>query len=397
MATLTPSHPQVSVPSGGLTINGTGGTDTLIVTGTAGSDTASINGSNITFNGSAIAYTGIQSIIINGSGGSDSLTQTTQPGVSFIFDGDIGSGLLATDSLTINAGSYTFQVPAAGQGILPLWLSSLSIGSGASVVVPNAADYTDRWLLVVNALSIAGTAGLWTGKLDLNGNDLVIHNGNLGTLTNQIASGNNAGHGYWNGQGNTSSTAASSTTFLAALGAIQGSGGTFDGQNITATDVLVKYTFYGDANLTGKVDGSDYSRIDNGYLNHLSGWYNGDFNYDGVIDGSDYTLIDNAFNNQGAQLAAQIAALAARVYTTTNKATVHFAWSLKTGAVGDAVSFFTNSQMTVEPTQDTEDGVAWIESGIESDSKSLKPIKRKNHDVFQNEHSAFSDIPYIAW
>ena len=71
-------------------------------------------------------------------------------------------------------------------------------------------------------------------------------------------------------------------------------------------DILVKYTYYGDANLDGKVDASDYSRIDNGYLNHLTGWSNGDFNYDGVINGSDYTLIDNAFNMQGASLAAQI-------------------------------------------------------------------------------------------
>jgi hypothetical protein len=54
------------------------------------------------------------------------------------------------------------------------------------------------------------------------------------------------------------------------------------------------------------VDGSDYSRIDNGYQNQLTGWYNGDFNYDGVINGSDYTLIDNAFNTQGASLADEI-------------------------------------------------------------------------------------------
>ena len=47
--------------------------------------------------------------------------------------------------------------------------------------------------------------------------------------------------------------------------------------------------------------------IDNGYLNHSTGWYNGDFNYDGVINGSDYTLIDNAFNTQGASLAAVVA------------------------------------------------------------------------------------------
>jgi hypothetical protein len=75
--------------------------------------------------------------------------------------------------------------------------------------------------------------------------------------------------------------------------------------------VLVKYTYYGDANLDGKVDGSDYSIIDNTYLHEnfsngvattpISGWYNGDFNYDGVVDGSDYALMDNAFNQQGTE------------------------------------------------------------------------------------------------
>jgi len=77
-----------------------------------------------------------------------------------------------------------------------------------------------------------------------------------------------------------------------------------------------KYTYFGDANLDGKVDGSDYSLVDSGYGNHRSGWDNGDFNYDGVVDGSDYTLLDNAFNNQGAQIgnsAALIAASTAQV------------------------------------------------------------------------------------
>jgi hypothetical protein len=58
------------------------------------------------------------------------------------------------------------------------------------------------------------------------------------------------------------------------------------------------------------VDGSDYSRIDGGYVNHLSGWFNGDFNYDGIIDGSDYTLIDNAFNNQSTAITSAVAASA---------------------------------------------------------------------------------------
>jgi hypothetical protein len=88
---------------------------------------------------------------------------------------------------------------------------------------------------------------------------------------------------------------------------------TFDGAVTADGDVLVKYTYYGDTNLDGQVDGTDYSRIDNGYISHLSGWYNGDFNYDGVIDGSDYTLIDNAYNTQGASLAAETAAATAQI------------------------------------------------------------------------------------
>jgi len=64
---------------------------------------------------------------------------------------------------------------------------------------------------------------------------------------------------------------------------------------------------FGDANLDGHVNGSDYSKIDFGSFNHLTGWSNGDFNYDGVINGSDYTLIDNAFNTQGESLAASTA------------------------------------------------------------------------------------------
>ena len=91
-----------------------------------------------------------------------------------------------------------------------------------------------------------------------------------------------------------------------------GSGGalfsTFEGQSVSNSDVLMKYTYFGDANLDGVVNGYDYTLIDNGFNNRLTGWHNGDFNYDGVVNGDDYTLIDNAFNTQGASLAAAPAA-----------------------------------------------------------------------------------------
>jgi hypothetical protein len=148
--------------------------------------------------------------------------------------------------------------------------------------------------------------------LNLEDNDLIIHGGSLLASINALLSSGYAG-GYWNGKGINSSAAAAQT--LTTLGVLQPTGSTtFDGESVSTSDVIVKYTYYGDANLDGKVDGSDYSRIDNGYLNHLTGWFNGDFNNDGVINGSDYTLLDNAYNTQAGPL-AEIASASAEVHS----------------------------------------------------------------------------------
>ena len=157
------------------------------------------------------------------------------------------------------------------------------------------------------------------GTLDLTNNQLDVENATLSAVTAQIASAYN--NGTWTGTGITSSTAEADLTRLTALGVVvnnngagsllYGSGtalGTFGGSSPSLTDVLVKYTYYGDTNLDGHVDGTDYSRIDNGFISQLTGWFNGDFNYDQSVDGSDYTLIDNAFNMQGAALATSVAA-----------------------------------------------------------------------------------------
>ncbi len=71
--------------------------------------------------------------------------------------------------------------------------------------------------------------------------------------------------------------------------------------NTTLASVVVKYTYNGDTDLNGRVDGADYARIDTGFTNtsSLSGWFNGDFDYNGKIDGADYTLIDTAFSRYG--------------------------------------------------------------------------------------------------
>jgi len=174
------------------------------------------------------------------------------------------------------------------------------------------------------------------GATDIGTKYLDIPNGSLSSLTAQVAQGFNGGN--WNGTaGITSSAAAADSSHISAVGIIQNNqngspiysaSNLFEGTAPGAGDILIKYTYFGDTNLDGTIDGSDYSRIDSAYLADLSnpgsmtGWFNGDFNYDGVIDGSDYTLIDNAFNRQGPGIDAEIAVGTAQIADSVGTSSV---------------------------------------------------------------------------
>jgi hypothetical protein len=67
-------------------------------------------------------------------------------------------------------------------------------------------------------------------------------------------------------------------------------------------DVLIKYTYFGDADLDGAVTTNDYFQIDNGFIGSKTGWINGDFDYDGAVTTNDYFLLHNALLGQGAAL-----------------------------------------------------------------------------------------------
>jgi autotransporter-associated beta strand protein len=294
---LDPS-PAVSSLTNYINGNASAGTASIVLgsatAGTATALTIGADNTSTTFSGnisdvSANSSSAIGSIIKVGTGiltlsGTDTYTGGT----------NISSGTLALGSAT--------ALPTN---------SNLSIGVSATLLATPAGN--GPYGLSVSILSNAGL-------IDLTKNALVIHTGTTFTAAyNQVASTYNGG--AWNGStGITSSTAAADSSHLTTLGVIindsaansSNASGTaiytsVDGAATVDGDILVKYTYYGDANLSGAVDGSDYSLIDNGYLNQLTGWFNGDFNYDGVVNGSDYTLIDNAFNSQGATLASELA------------------------------------------------------------------------------------------
>ncbi|MCY2954343.1 MAG: SBBP repeat-containing protein, partial [Planctomycetota bacterium] len=128
------------------------------------------------------------------------------------------------------------------------------------------------------------------GVLDVNDNELIVGNSSVEVIGGLIRAGR--ADGKWNGVGIRSSAA---------------KGKAFTGLGVGVNDggeVLVKYTWDGDANLDGIVNADDYFLADSGYITQKGGWGNGDFNYDGVINADDYFLIDSAFIGQSGPLAA---------------------------------------------------------------------------------------------
>jgi hypothetical protein len=297
----TPAALPITVPPpGGNTPAAVPGA-TVALTG-GGIFTIELNNStqqySFTQNGNVIDTVGdLAGFTFTGAGSSDSLNILSGDPMLLNDAGSDGTSLSVTVEPDAAISFYTTE-----------HLSSLTILSGATAtMLANGQS-----VLVTSALSLAGSVNAWTGKLDLNDNGLIVHLGNLSTIanlstiTNQLSDGYN--HGLWNGNGILSSAAASDPDHLTALGSIvnqQPDGApaysTFDGQAVSNSDILVQYTYYGDTNLNGEVDGTDYSLIDTGYLN-LTGWQNGDLNYDGAVDGDDYTPMDNAFNQQGSPI-----------------------------------------------------------------------------------------------
>jgi autotransporter-associated beta strand protein len=278
------------------------------------------------------------------------LTDTAASGAGSLVKSGLGAMVLAgsntyTGLTDVQQGTLTWS--PSGTGIQNINLAGgLTVETGALANITAAASPANRAVMTIKTLSIAGATGAWTSTLDLANNDAIVSaNGSgtsIATITNQLAQGYNGGAWNGNGAGGIISTAAAAdTTHLTALGVLlndNGSGSplvtTFDGQTTGDGDVLIKYTYYGDALLTGSVTSADYGQIDNGFLNSLTGWQNGDFDYDGVVNGSDYTLIDNAFNQQGATLASEITSPTAQLAGTGTSSAVPEPASLGLIALG---------------------------------------------------------------
>ena len=205
-----------------------------------------------------------------------------------------GGALNLTGGIT-GAGALN-QSSGSTSGI-DIRLNSLTIGGGLVSIASQTSTGNGASASIVNSLSIATSGSTFLGTLDLSDTDLIVETGDLAMLTAALTAGYDGGK--WDGPGIDSSAAADDPSRRTALGILQNSDGSghrlygadaplglFDGQDPAYDAILIKYTYYGDNDLSGTVTAADVAWDVMG----AGSWATGDFNYDGVVDSTDLSI-----------------------------------------------------------------------------------------------------------
>jgi hypothetical protein len=236
--------------SGGLplsafaTIDGGGGlNDQLIILGSTAQETFTFASSSITVAGATFSVTNVESFSLDGKGGNDNLSVTS-------------------NTVTLQSGQRLASIASAAPGTI---------------------DLAQNWLITDSP------TGSWTGSAYTDVTGLIA----TGRLVSSAATTPLHAVGV-----------ASASTLLNIAPA---SSGTWNGRTVLGSQTLAMYTYTGDATLDGKINIDDYTRIDAGVAAGLTGWINGDFNYDGKINIDDYVIIDTNIANQGPPIANAMA------------------------------------------------------------------------------------------
>lgn len=168
-----------------------------------------------------------------------------------------------------------------------LEVGTLDIRGGARVLLSGGGDKVVR----AGALEMYGS-----GRLDLSDNAAIIdYSGTspLAAIQNLLDIGYN--NGGWNAVGIISSTAAANAGH--ALGYAEASSifssfpAQFAGQFVDNSSILIRYTRYGDADLSGNVNLTDFNRQAANFGSTSALWNQGDFNYDNMVNLADFNLL----------------------------------------------------------------------------------------------------------
>ncbi len=147
-----------------------------------------------TYSGNTTVSAGTLTVAPTGS--IASVNVNVASGATLQANGTTNAGLGTSTALTVNG---TATVAAATSGVSSVTVASVTLGTTGTLSMTTSGNQANRKVLVTSALNFAGSTGAWGGKIDLQGNDLLVHGGTLSTITNQIKQG--YGTGSFNGTG----------------------------------------------------------------------------------------------------------------------------------------------------------------------------------------------------
>jgi len=310
--------------------------------------------SGLSFSGGSLSvtssFTSGRAITIASAGGTVSVASGTTFG--------IGNSLTWSGGTLDVTNSGTLSIAQASGTVSVSSGSSLNVAAGSNVIVAGAIDpFTDssnggNHVNIINngnltvasvnstIAGITGTGNLVVGNgtkantlelatnsgesslaslsilgnsaLDIGNNSLIINYGGKPDPIASIAAYINSGYnfGSWNGPGIFSSTAQNNAGSYGIGYADSADAGNPAG--LFGNQIEIMYTLLGDANLDGKVNGTDFNLMATNFNQAVTnGWDEGDFNYDGKVNGNDFVLLADNFNQFASQSAVSAADWAA--------------------------------------------------------------------------------------
>jgi autotransporter-associated beta strand protein len=283
-----------------------GGTSTLSVAGATPTITNTTGSNTITAplnlaNGTAITVTaGTLAISPTTSNTVGTGVTATVAASATLQLGGAGNALNSTTNIT-NAGTLSVTGTAQSVGNISGAGSTTVSGAGTSATPTLIAKDIDQASLTINdgayvRLSPSGSVAsvvtalnmpsMGTGILDITDNDVIVNTPNpaaaTSTMTDVIAA--------VNGSRITTTASSGNQTVGFALNTL--ALGSFSGETVNADSVLIKYTYFGDSNLDGFVNDTDFSLFSSNYGTNggSNPWLNGDYNHDGFVNDTDFAL-----------------------------------------------------------------------------------------------------------
>jgi arabinogalactan endo-1,4-beta-galactosidase len=205
-----------------------------------------------------------------------------------------GASLQITQPITIAANQSLIQSGTGGV----TYSSDINLAAGASASFSNSSHATSL-TLAGGATAILGSASTVfevdslsnNGTINLQGSTLLINYGAnpdpIAAIQAQLTSGYN--FGAWNGTDIQSSTAAAGAPSY-GIGFVDSADG-ISSPGLSSGQIKIEYTLYGDLNLDGNVNGTDFSIFASNFGRSGATWDQGDLNYDGEVNGSDFALL----------------------------------------------------------------------------------------------------------